>query len=89
MMLFDGMSIMAYAVGLILVYLLCWIFIRPLKWIFKLGINSVLGGFMLAAVNLVGGFMGMHISINPLTALISGVLGVPGMGLIIALQYIL
>ena len=44
---------------------------------------------MLAAVNLVGGFMGMHIAINPLTALISGVLGVPGMGLIIALQYIL
>ena len=88
-MLFDGMSIMAYAVGLILVYFLCWIFIRPLKWIFKLGINSVLGGFMLAAVNLVGGFMGMNISINPLTALISGVLGVPGMGLIIALQYIL
>lgn len=87
-MFFDGMSIMAYAVGLILVYILCLVFIKPLKRLFRLTVDGVLGGFMLAAVNFIGGFMGMQIAINPLTALLCGVLGVPGIILIAALKYV-
>ena len=88
-MAFDTMSIIAYVVGLIILYFMCWLFIRPLKGLFKLLINGVLGGFILAAINFFGGFVGLHIVINPLTALITGLLGVPGVVLIIILQFIL
>lgn len=88
-MVFDTMSIIAYVVGLILIYVCCWIFIRPLKWLFKLLFNGVLGGLILVAINFIGGFAGLHITINPLSALITGLLGVPGVVLIIILQFIL
>lgn len=88
-MIFDTMSIMAYVFGLVLIYICCRIFVRPLKWLAKLLINGILGGLILASINFVGGFAGMHIIINPLTALIAGILGLPGVALIIILQYIL
>lgn len=88
-MIFDTMSIIAYVVGLILLYVCCWIFIKPLKWLLRLMLNGILGGLILAAVNFIGSFAGIHITINPLTALITGLLGVPGVVLIIILQFVL
>lgn len=88
-MVFDSMSILAYCLGLVLIYIVCRVFSRPLKWLLKLAVSGLMGGFILAAVNLVGGFAGMSISINPLTSLISGVLGIPGIALIVALKYML
>ncbi len=88
-MIFDKMSIMAYAVGLVLIYVFCRIFIKPIRWLAKCLINGVFGGLILAAVNFVGGFAGMSVIINPFTSLISGFLGVPGVLLIIILQYML
>ncbi len=88
-MFFDGNSIFAYAFGLILVFIICRIFIKPIGWIFKLLLNGILGGLILAAVNFVGGFAGITIVISPLSALIAGVLGVPGVLLVALLQYLL
>ncbi len=85
---FDTTSIMSYAAGLVLMFVFCRIFIKPIKWIFKLVINGVLGGLILAAVNFVGGFAGITVIINPLSALLSGLLGIPGVILVIILQYI-
>ncbi len=83
------MSIMAYTLGLVMVFFVCRIFIKPLKWTLKLFLNGVIGGLILVAVNFVGGFAGIHIIVNPLTALTTGLLGVPGIILIAILQYIL
>ncbi|MDO4744419.1 MAG: pro-sigmaK processing inhibitor BofA family protein [Clostridia bacterium] len=88
-MFFDGGSILAYVIGLLLTFAICRIFIKPIKWIFKLVINGILGGLILAAVNFVGGFAGITVVITPLSALIAGLLGVPGVLLVILLQYIL
>ncbi len=85
---FDITSILAYAAGLVLMFVFCRIFIKPIKWLLKLLINGVLGGLILAAVNFVGGFAGITILINPLSALLAGLLGVPGVILVIILQYI-
>ncbi len=85
---FDTTSILAYSVGLLLLVIFCRIFIRPIKWVLKLLINGILGGLILAAVNFVGGFAGLTIIINPLSALLSGLLGVPGIILVVILQYI-
>ena len=87
-MMFTGNSILAYAIGLVLVFILCRIFIRPIKWAFKLLINTAIGGFILAIVNLVGGFAGITVVIGPFSALLTGLLGVPGVLLVIFLQYL-
>ena len=88
-MIFDTGSILAYCFGLVLIYIICRIFVKPLKWFLKLAVNCILGGLVLVAMNFVGGFAGMHIMVNPLTSLIAGILGVPGVALIIILQYVL
>lgn len=85
---FDTTSILAYSAGLVLLVIFCRIFIKPIKWALKLLINGILGGLILAAVNFVGGFAGLTIIINPLSALLSGLLGVPGIILVVILQYI-
>lgn len=81
--------IVAYVFGLILLYFVGWILLVPLKMVIKLIYNSLLGGIALMIVNFFGGFIGIHIGINPLTALIVGVLGIPGTALILLLQFIL
>ena len=86
---FELGVILAYAFGLILLYIVGWILLVPLKFIIKLIWNGIIGGIMLLLVNLVGGIWGISIVINPITALIVGFLGVPGVGLLILLQYIL
>ena len=88
-MLFDNASVFAYLIGLMAVLIFWRIFINPIKLLFKLFFNSILGGLILASVNLVGGFAGISITIGPLSALLAGVLGLPGVLLVILLEYML
>ena len=61
----------------------------PLKFILRLLYNGIIGGLMLWVLNLVGGFFNVGVAINPITALIAGFLGIPGVLLLLVLQYIL
>lgn len=88
-MMFNETSAIAYALGLIIIFILCRIFAKPLRWILKLMLNGIIGGLILAAVNFLGGFAGVSIIINPFSALLAGLLGVPGVILVVLLQYTL
>lgn len=81
--------VLAFGVGLIILYILGWLLIVPLKYLTRLIINGVVGGILLLVVNFFGGYIGLHIGINPVTALIAGLLGVPGVIMLIILQFIL
>lgn len=81
--------IAAYVVGLVLLYVLGWLLLVPLKFIFKLLLNGVLGGVALWGLNLLGSLIGITIAINPITALITGFFGIPGVILLIILQNVL
>ena len=59
-------------------FLIGKIFIVPLKWIIKLIFNSILGGLMIFAINLIGSIWGFHIGLNLITAILVGILGIPG-----------
>jgi len=59
-------------------FLIGRIFIVPIKWISKLIFNSILGGLMIWAINLIGGIWGFHIGLNFFTAIMVGLLGIPG-----------
>lgn len=65
------------------------IFIIPLKNIFKLILNSILGGFSIFLINTIGSSFGFHIGLNLITSIFVGLLGVPGAGLLVILQIIL
>lgn len=81
--------VLAYAAGLILLYLLGWLLLVPLKLLLKFLLNGIIGGVVLWILNLVGGLIGVTIAINPVTALTVGFLGIPGLLLILLLQFIL
>ena len=65
------------------------IFIIPIKKILKLVFNSILGGVVIYAINLIGGIWGFHIGLNFFTSLWVGILGVPGAIFLIILKLIL
>ncbi len=79
----DITIVAAYVFGIILLYVLGRMFLVPLKLIFKLIYNALIGGAMLWAVNYIGGHFAFSIAINPLTAVVAGFLGLPGVLLLI------
>lgn len=54
------------------------IFIVPIKWILRLVFNSILGAVLILIINLIGGIWGLHIGLNFFTAIMVGILGIPG-----------
>ncbi len=81
--------VMAYVFGLIILLLLGWVLLSPLKMLIKFIYNSILGGLALLLINLLGKFIGISIGINIITAAIVGIFGIPGLILLLVLQYIL
>lgn len=69
---------LTYAAGILLIYLCGRFLLVPLKWILRLVGSSLLGGIVLLIINFIGGKFGIFLPINPVTAVIAGVLGVPG-----------
>ena len=79
----DFNVILAYIFGIILIVLLGRMFLMPIKIIFRLIYNALIGGAMLWLINYAGAYIGFNIAINPITALIAGLLGLPGVVLLI------
>lgn len=82
-------SVIAFAAGLLILWVLCKILSFPVKVIGKLIVNALLGAVVLFVFNLIGGFFNLSISINALNAIITGILGVPGVILLLIFQLIL
>lgn len=85
----DYAAVIAYAFGILMLYLVGRVLIMPLKIVLKLIYNALIGGIILLLMNFVGGFVGLHIALNPITALLVGFLGVPGIIMLLIIQYIL
>lgn len=81
--------IFGYIFGIMMLFLLAKLLLVPIKIIWRLAINALVGGIALFLLNIIGGFIGLHIQINIITALITGIFGVPGIVMILILQYIL
>lgn len=81
--------ILAFLFGLFLLYIIGMLLVVPIKLIIKLIVNGILGGILLLIVNFIGSFIGIKIVINPITAVIAGIFGIPGVIFLIVLQYII
>lgn len=77
---------LTYAGALLLILLLGKIFLWPLKLVGKLLISSLVGGALILVVNLIAGIFGLLlIPLNIITAVVVGVLGIPGVILLLIL----
>ncbi len=82
-------TIIAFLACIIFIFIFGKIFIWPLKNIFKLILNSILGGVLIYIINIVGMNFGFHIGLNLITAITVGLLGIPGAALLVVLKIIL
>ena len=60
----------------------------PLRLAWKLIVNGLSGFVCLWLLNLISGFTGLLFPINAVTALLSGLLGLPGIALLAAVQLV-
>jgi inhibitor of the pro-sigma K processing machinery len=81
--------IFTFALGLILLFLVAKLLFGPLRIVGRLIWNALLGGVLLYVINVVGGNVGLHLPLNPVTALVVGFLGIPGVILLLVLQYLM
>ena len=63
--------------------------ILPIKLIIKLILNSLLGGLTITIINWVGTAFNLHIGLNIFTAMFVGILGIPGVILLLIFKLIL
>jgi inhibitor of the pro-sigma K processing machinery len=85
----DVFSILAIFLAIGAVYVIGVLLVLPIKIIVRLVINGIIGAIALFAINIFSGLTGLVIGINPITALVAGFLGIPGIILLIFLQYFL
>lgn len=74
--------------GILLLIVLFRVFSAPIRLAVKLLIHAVIGFAALFAINFLGAAVGIAVEFTWLNALIAGLLGVPGVILLIVLQFI-
>jgi len=79
------MEYLVFIGAIIAVFIILKILAWPIKKIFKMVINIVVGGILLVIVNYIGGNFGFVIPINWITALVVGALGIPGLIVLVIL----
>ncbi|GLI50576.1 MULTISPECIES: pro-sigmaK processing inhibitor BofA family protein [Tepidanaerobacter] len=81
-------SIFTFFIALVVLYILGMLLVIPIKIAWRLIYNGIIGGLTLLLLNLVGGFFGLALPITPLTALLVGFLGVPGVIILLIANYL-
>ena len=74
--------------ALVIIFLLRLIAL-PIRWGWKIFVNSACGFLCLFLLNSVAGFTGIYFPINYVTVAIAGFLGLPGIGALALIQYML
>jgi len=87
-MTIDTNMLVAYLFGIILLYIFGKVLFVPIKFLGKIVLNAIIGGGVLWILNILGGAIGIHVGINVITALAVGLLGIPGVIMLIILQYL-
>lgn len=61
---------------------------RAVAAVVKLALRTAVGAGVLAALSCVGGVIGLNLGVNLSNALVLGVLGAPGLGLLMMLNWL-
>ena len=79
-------SLLMIGASILFVILLIKILSAPIRFIFKMALNALLGFVVLFIFNFFGDFVGLNIPITLVSALITGFFGVPGVLFLVLLQ---
>ena len=77
---------LSFAIGLLLVLLLGWVFSLKSKGLMRLLVNSLAGIILLLCLAL---FKIVYVPLNPLNALLVGFLGAPGLAVVVLITMFL
>jgi len=86
---FLGESVVSLVLVAAAVLLMIKLFTKSIKWIFKLLLNTVLGYVLLFVVNFLGSWVNISIAVNWFSALVVGVLGIPGAAILILANWLM
>lgn len=83
-----GILLLLLCGGALLVFLSLKVLSSPLKVLGRVGLNTLLGLGALLLVDAVTPLTGIHLGLNLINSLVVGVLGLPGLGLLLLLQWV-
>ncbi|MCI8596689.1 MAG: hypothetical protein HFE35_07775 [Clostridia bacterium] len=79
-------TLISFFIGALIVVFCGWLFSLKTKGILRLLFNTAAGAFLLVALSV---FTPLNLPLNPLSALITGILGLPGAALVIVITLFL
>ena len=82
-------AVFLVVVGVRVLILLGKLLRTSLKWALKLLLNAVIGFVALFLLNYIGAPLGVSLNLNWFNAIITGILGVPGVILLLLIKYLL
>jgi len=86
----SGLSTPLMIVAAILLFILFIKIIKlPLKLLLKLALHAAVGFVALFILNFLGSYVGVTLELNVFNAVITGLLGVPGVILLLLFKYLL
>ena len=85
----DIYTVLAVFIAIGAIYIIGMLLVLPIRIIIKFIVNGLIGAFLLFIINIFGNIVGITVAINPITALVAGFLGIPGVVLLLLLQYFL
>lgn len=74
--------------GVLVLVALVRFFLSPLRTLTKLLVNTALGFGALLLLRWLGGYIGVTLGVNLFNALVVGILGLPGLGLLLMLKWL-
>ena len=83
------MDYLVFIGAAVAVFIILKILAWPIKKIIKMLINILICGLLLVLVNYVGAYFNFALAINWISALTVGILGIPGLIILIILHFIL
>lgn len=85
----DYNLLLAYGLGLLLLYVIIRLLVVPLKLLLLFCYNAFIGGVAIWVLNLAAAYFGLYVPLNPATIITAGLLGIPGVVLLFALSRVL
>ena len=84
---------MSEIISVVAVVAFAFIFIKlisaPIRWILKLLINAACGFVSLFLLNMLSGFTGIVFDLNLFSSVLVGLLGLPGVGILLVIKLFL
>lgn len=79
----DSKYILFGIAAIVVLYLILKLIKLPFKILEKIIVNGIMGVILLFGANYLGSYIGFSIGINIFTALVAGILGIPGVAVLV------